>query len=208
VFSGLTVGFDVEHHGESLGQFEVRMPGIHNVLNALATIAVADELRVDHDQVRSALRGFEGVQRRFSIVGEERGVTIVDDYGHHPAEVEVTLEAARKAYRSRIVVAFQPHRYTRTRALFDELTRAFNQADVLFLTDVYAAGEKPIEGADAGRLAEAIRAHGHRDVTLVEDRKDLADAIGERVRSGDVVITLGAGDITRTGPELLEVLRR
>ncbi|MGB5413940.1 MAG: UDP-N-acetylmuramate--L-alanine ligase, partial [Polyangiales bacterium] len=208
VFSGLTVGFDVEHHGESLGQFEVRMPGIHNVLNALATIAVADELRVDHDQVRSSLRGFEGVQRRFSIVGEESGVTVVDDYGHHPAEVEVTLEAARKAYRSRIVVAFQPHRYTRTRDLFDELTRAFNQADVLFLTGVYAAGEKPIEGADAARLAEAIRAHGHRDVTLVEDRKDLADAIGERVRPGDVVITLGAGDITRTGLELLEVLRR
>jgi UDP-N-acetylmuramate--alanine ligase len=105
-------------------------------------------------------------------------------------------------------VAFQPHRYTRTRDLFDELTRAFNQADVLFLTGVYAAGEKPIEGADAARLAEAIRAHGHRDVTLVEDRKDLADAIGERVRPGDVVITLGAGDITRTGLELLEVLRR
>jgi UDP-N-acetylmuramate--alanine ligase len=148
------------------------------------------------------------VQRRFSIVGEEAGITVVDDYGHHPTEVEVTLEAAQKAYGSRIVVAFQPHRYTRTRDLFDELTRAFNRADVLFLTEVYAAGEKPIEGADARRLAEAIRAHGHRDVTLVEDRKKLAEAIGERVRSGDVVITLGAGDITRTGPELLEVLRR
>jgi UDP-N-acetylmuramate--alanine ligase len=208
VFSGLSVGFDVEHHGESLGRFEVRMPGIHNVLNALATIAVADELRVDHDQVRSALRSFEGVQRRFSVVGEEAGVTVVDDYGHHPAEVEVTLEAAQKAYGERIIVAFQPHRYTRTRDLFDELTRAFNRADVLFLTEVYAAGEKPIEGADARRLADAIRAHGHRDVTLVEDRKDLAEAIGARALPGDVVITLGAGDITRTGRELLEVLRR
>ena len=148
------------------------------------------------------------MQRRFSIVGEEAGVTVVDDYGHHPAEVEVTLEAAQKAYGERIVVAFQPHRYTRTRDLFDELTRAFNRADVLFLTEVYAAGEKPIEGADARRLAEAIRAHGHRDVTLVEDRKDLAEAIGARVRPGDVVITLGAGDITRTGEELIEVLRR
>ena len=102
----------------------------------------------------------------FSIVGEEAGVTVVDDYGHHPAEVEVTLEAAQKAYGGRIVVAFQPHRYTRTRDLFDELTRAFNRADVLFLTEVYAAGEKPIEGADARRLAEAIRAHGHRDVDV------------------------------------------
>jgi len=148
------------------------------------------------------------VQRRFSVVGEEAGVTVVDDYGHHPAEVEVTLEAAQRAYGGRIVVAFQPHRYTRTRDLFDELTRAFNKADVLFLTEVYAAGEKPIEGADARRLAEAIRAHGHRDVTLVEDRKSLAEAIGARARPGDVVITLGAGDITRTGEELLEVLRR
>jgi UDP-N-acetylmuramate--alanine ligase len=208
VLCGLSVGFHVEHHGKSLGQFEVRMPGLHNVLNALATIAVADELRVDHDQVRSALRSFEGVQRRFTIVGEEKGVTVIDDYGHHPAEVEVTLEAAQQAYGKRIVVAFQPHRYTRTRDLFDELTRAFNRADVLFLTEVYPAGEKPIEGADARRLADAIRAHGHRDVTFVEDRKDLAEAIAARIRSGDIVITLGAGDITRTGPELLEVLRR
>ncbi|MGD8316750.1 MAG: UDP-N-acetylmuramate--L-alanine ligase [Myxococcales bacterium] len=208
VFSGLCVGFDVEHGGRSLGQFEVRMPGAHNVLNALATIAVADELRVDHDQVRSALRSFEGVQRRFSVVGEEGGVTIIDDYGHHPAEVEVTMEAAQRAYGQRLVVAFQPHRYTRTRDLFDELTRAFNRADVLFLTDVYPAGEKPIEGADARRLAEAIRAHGHRDVTFVENREDLAEAIALRLRPADVVITLGAGDITKTGPELLEVLRR
>lgn len=206
VFSGLSVGFDVESRGQSLGKFEVRMPGAHNVLNALATIAVADELRVDHDQVRAALRTFEGVQRRFSVVGETSGVTIIDDYGHHPAEVEVTLDAAQRAYGQRLVVAFQPHRYTRTRDLFDELTRAFNRADVLFLTDVYAAGEKPIEGADARRLANAIRSHGHKDVTLVEDRKDLANAIKTRVRSGDVVITLGAGDITKTGPELLAVL--
>ncbi|MGB5809176.1 MAG: UDP-N-acetylmuramate--L-alanine ligase [Polyangiales bacterium] len=206
VFSGLSVGFDVEHRGQSLGQFEVRMPGTHNVLNALATIAVADELRVDRDQVRAALRTFEGVQRRFSIVGEVGGTTIIDDYGHHPAEVEVTLEAAQRAYGQRLVVAFQPHRYTRTRDLFDELTRAFNKADVLFLTDVYAAGETPIEGADAARLAEAIRAHGHRDVTLIEDRKELARAMASRIRPGDIVITLGAGDITKTGSELLEVL--
>ena len=206
VFSGLSVGFDVEYRGQSLGKFEVRMPGTHNVLNALATIAVADELRVDRDQVRAALRTFEGVQRRFSVVGEASGVTIIDDYGHHPAEVEVTLEAAQRAYGERLVVVFQPHRYTRTRDLFDELTRAFNRADVLFLTEVYAAGENPIEGADARRLADAIVAHGHKDVTLVEDRKDLADAIKARVRPGDVVITLGAGDITKTGPELLEVL--
>lgn len=205
--SGLSVGFEVDHRGQSLGYFEVRMPGMHNVLNALATIAVADELRVDRDQVRSALRTFEGVQRRFSVIGEVAGVTVVDDYGHHPAEVEATLDAAQHAFGRRMVVAFQPHRYTRTHDLFDELTRAFNKADVLILTEVYAAGERPIEGATGERLAESVRAHGHRDVTFIADRADLAAALAGRVQPGDVVLTLGAGDITRTGPELLEVLQ-
>ena len=206
-FQGLSVEFDVERRGESFGSFEVRMPGVHNVLNALATIAVADELQVPQDQLRDALRTFEGVQRRFTIVGEHEGITVVDDYGHHPAEVEVTLEAAQRAYGRRLVVAFQPHRYTRTHHLFEELTRAFNRADVVFLTDVYAAGENPIEGATSARLVDEIRAHGHRDVTHVPSRADLASALRERLQPGDVVITLGAGDITRTGPELLALLK-
>jgi UDP-N-acetylmuramate--alanine ligase len=205
-FTGLSARFDVVRRGEELGEFEVRMPGIHNVLNALATIAVADELRVPHEQVKSALAGFTGVQRRFTVRGEASGVTVVDDYGHHPAEVQATLEAAQRAYGRRIVVAFQPHRYSRTHHLFDDLTRAFNRADVLFLTDVYAAGEAPIEGADSKSLTEAIRAHGHRDVTCVPSREDLARALADRVTEGDVVITLGAGDITKTGPELLALL--
>jgi UDP-N-acetylmuramate--alanine ligase len=140
------------------------------------------------------------------VRGEASGVTVVDDYGHHPAEVQATLEAAQRAYGRRIVVAFQPHRYSRTHHLFDDLTRAFNRADVLFLTDVYAAGEAPIEGADSKSLTEAIRAHGHRDVTCVPSREDLARALADRVTEGDVVITLGAGDITKTGPELLALL--
>ena len=184
------------------------MPGMHNVLNALATIAVADELRVDHEQVRASLRTFEGIQRRFSVVGEAAGVTVVDDYGHHPAEVQATLEAAQQAFGRRLVVAFQPHRYTRTRDLFDELTRAFNRADVLFLTEVYPAGEKPIDGATGRRLADAIIAHGHRDVTYIEDRSALAEALASRARGGDVVLTLGAGNITGTAPELLRMLSR
>lgn len=208
---GLSVGFEVVRRGESLGRFEVRMPGVHNVMNALATIAVADELQVPHDDVREALRTFGGVQRRFTIVGETsvgegEPVTVVDDYGHHPAEVVATLEAAQRAYGRRIVVAFQPHRYSRTHHLFDELTRAFNRADVVFLTDVYAAGEKKIEGADSEHLTRAIRAHGHRDVTHVPNRTDLAEAIRARLEPGDVVITLGAGDITKTGRELLALL--
>lgn len=205
---GLVTSFEVVRRGEPLGQFEVRMPGIHNVLNALATIALADELSVDLEQVKRSLSGFTGVQRRFTIVGEHRDITIVDDYGHHPAEVQATLEAAQRAYGRRIVVAFQPHRYTRTRHCFDELTRAFNRADVLMLTEVYAAGEDPIEGADSAHLVDAIRAHGHRDVTLVPRVDDLVGALAQRVQPGDVVITLGAGNITRVGRELLTFLKQ
>ena len=205
--SGLVTRFEVLHRETPIGGFEVRMPGVHNVLNSLAVIAIADECGVPHETTREALRTFEGVQRRFTVLGEVAGVTVIDDYGHHPTEVAVVLETARQAYGRRIVVAFQPHRYSRTRDLFEELTRAFNAADVLFLTDVYPAGEDPIEGADSAALAAAIAAHGHRDVTLVPDRADLAAALQKRLTSGDVVITLGAGTITRTGPELLAALR-
>ncbi|MFT3921275.1 MAG: UDP-N-acetylmuramate--L-alanine ligase [Myxococcales bacterium] len=205
---GLTTSFEVIRRGDSLGQFEVRMPGIHNVLNSLATIAVADELSVDHAKIKSALASFTGVQRRFTIVGEHAGVTIVDDYGHHPAEVQATLEAAQRAYGRRLLVAFQPHRYSRTQHCFDELTRAFNRADVLFLTDVYAAGEEPIEGADSAHLTQAIRAHGHRDVTLVPQVSDLVQALADRVQPGDIVITMGAGNITRIGRDLLAHLNQ
>jgi len=203
---GLSTRFELVRRGESFGDFEVNMPGIHNVLNAVAVIAVADELGVAHDVVRTALSTFSGVQRRFTIVGQHADIVVVDDYGHHPAEIQATLEAAMRAYGRRLVVAFQPHRFTRTHLLFDDLTRAFNRADVLLVTDVYAAGERPIDGADSASLVRAIRAHGHRDVTHVSERRTLAAAIAKRLEPGDVVITLGAGDITRTGPELLEQL--
>lgn len=200
---GVTSRFELVRRGVSAGEFMVRMPGIHNVLNALCVIAIADELGVPDDVTRKALAGFGGVQRRFTVLGEERGVTVVDDYGHHPAEVQVTLEAAQRAYGRRLIVAFQPHRYSRTKHCFDELVRAFNRADVLLLADVYAAGEAPIEGASSEALAEAIRAHGHRDAHWVGPRSAVADAIMERVEEGDVVITLGAGDITRVAPEIM-----
>jgi UDP-N-acetylmuramate--alanine ligase len=200
---GLSMVFDLYRRRDKLGEVRVHMPGMHNVLNALATLAVADELGVDLMHAAQALSTFGGVQRRFTIVGEVDGVTVVDDYGHHPAEIEATLDAAQEAYGRRVVVAFQPHRYTRTRDCFEDLTRAFNRADVVFLTDVYPAGEKPIEGADSARLVDAIRAHGHRDVTHVPKRSDLVEALGARLQPGDVLITLGAGDITKTGRELL-----
>ncbi len=206
VVEGLATRFTLVRRGKPGGEFVVRMPGIHNVLNALAVIAVADELDVPEDVTRMALAGFTGVQRRFTIRGEAGGVTVVDDYGHHPAEVQATLEAAQRAYGRRIVVAFQPHRYSRTHHCFDELVRAFNRADVLLLADVYAAGEAPIAGATSDALAAAIRAHGHRDVTWAGPRTEIAAALRARVRPGDVVITLGAGDITRVGPDLLTML--
>ena len=205
---GLASRFELLQQGRAQGEFEVRMPGVHNVQNALAVIALADELGVKREVTRDALATFAGVQRRFTVRGEQNGITVVDDYGHHPAEVVATLEAAQRAYGRRLVVAFQPHRYTRTHHLFDELTRAFNLADVLFITDVYAAGEGPIAGADAASLVDAIRAHGHQDVTYVAERSQVAAALAARVAAGDVVLTLGAGNITQTGPELLALLER
>jgi UDP-N-acetylmuramate--alanine ligase len=199
-FRGLVTSFLALRRGESLGEFTVRMPGQHNVQNTLAAIAVADELELPLDVMKDALATFHGVARRFSIVAETEGVTLVDDYGHHPAEVEATLKAARNAYTGRIVVAFQPHRYTRTAHLFDEFTRAFNEADILFLTDVYAAGEAPIPGVTSERLAQGIAEHGHHAVRYVGDRTVLGSEIARCVRPGDVVIALGAGDINKILP--------
>jgi UDP-N-acetylmuramate--alanine ligase len=205
--SGHSVRFDAFRRGEPLGRFEVAMVGRHNALNALAVVALGDEMGIPPDVTRGALASFEGVQRRFTVRGEAAGVTVVDDYGHHPAEVKATLLGAREAFQRRVVCLFQPHRFSRTRDLMPEFATAFNDADVLLLTDIYAAGEEPIPGATADCLADAIRACGHRDVTLVP-RAELARTARERVRPGDIVLTLGAGDITAAGPELLGLLGR
>ncbi|OJH34212.1 UDP-N-acetylmuramate--L-alanine ligase [Cystobacter ferrugineus] len=205
---GFSTRFEAYRRDEPLGEFRVRMVGAHNALNALAVIAAAEEMDVPLDVVRGALAEFGGVQRRFTVRGEAGGVTIVDDYGHHPTEVQATLAGARRAFGRRLVVAFQPHRYTRTHDLFTEFATSFNDADVLFVSSVYAAGEEPIPGATADALVEAIQAHGHRDVTFVEKRTDLARALLPRLREGDLVVTLGAGDITQVGPELAELIRQ
>jgi UDP-N-acetylmuramate--alanine ligase len=213
-FAGLETHFEAYRRGESLGSFTVRMPGAHNVLNALAVIAVADELEVPLDVVREAIAGFHGVQRRFTIVGQpalvkdgKRGdVMIVDDYGHHPAEIEATLDAAQRGFDRRVVVAFQPHRYTRTRSLFDDFTRAFNKADLVIVTEVYPAGEKPIPGATGKALADAIRAHGHHAVHYVADKNRVADELYSVVQPGDLVIALGAGDINASARRLHAML--
>jgi UDP-N-acetylmuramate--alanine ligase len=213
-FEGLATHFDAFRRSEPLGPFVIHMPGAHNILNALAVIAVADELEVPLDVTREAIAGFHGVQRRFTVLGQPRfekngrqgDVLIVDDYGHHPAEIEATLDAAQRGFDRRVVVAFQPHRYTRTSLLFDDFTRAFNKADLLIVTDVYPAGEKPIEGASGEELAEAIRAHGHHAVSFVRDKKRVASALAEVIEPGDLVIALGAGDINASARELLSIL--
>jgi len=213
-FEGLSTHFDAFRRSEPLGRFVVRMPGAHNVLNALAAIAVADELEVPLDVTREAVAGFHGVQRRFTVLGQpsfEKGgkrgdVIIVDDYGHHPAEIEATLDAAQSGFDRRVVVAFQPHRYTRTKILFDEFTRAFNKADVLIVTDVYPGGEQPIAGATGEALAEAIRAHGHRGVSFVKSKGQVSGALLDVVEPGDIVIALGAGDINESARELLALI--
>ncbi|HET7538988.1 MAG TPA: UDP-N-acetylmuramate--L-alanine ligase [Polyangiaceae bacterium] len=196
-YRGLSTSFVAFNRDKSLGEFSVRMPGQHNVLNTLAVIAVADELEVPLDVVKDALSTFHGVARRFTVVDEVDGVALVDDYGHHPAEVEATLNAARRAYEGRILVAFQPHRYSRTQNLFDEFTRAFNNADLLFLTDIYAAGEKPIPGISSQHLADAIAQHGHHHVKYAPDRAAMSAELARAARPGDVVIALGAGDINK-----------
>jgi UDP-N-acetylmuramate--alanine ligase len=184
------------------------MVGRHNALNALATVALGDELGIPLETTREALAGFKGVQRRFTVRGEAGGITVVDDYGHHPAEVRATLRDARDAFGRRVVCLFQPHRYTRTRDLMGEFATAFDDADVLLLTEIYAASEDPIPGVSGEALAAAVRARGHRDVTFVAKRARLAEAARSRVRPGDLVLTLGAGDITGAGPELLALLER
>jgi UDP-N-acetylmuramate--alanine ligase len=193
---------------EPLGEFVVRMPGQHNVQNTLAAIAVADELEVPLDVMKDALATFTGVARRFTIVAQVGGVTLVDDYGHHPAEVLATLAAARRAFDGRVIVAFQPHRYSRTQHLWDDFTRAFNACDRLFVTDIYPAGEAPMVGVSGERLARAVAEHGHHSVSYAADRAELARALASEAKPGDAVIALGAGDINRVLGEVRAELER
>jgi UDP-N-acetylmuramate--alanine ligase len=199
---GLSTSFVAYRRSDPLGEFSVNMPGEHNVLNTLATIAVADELEVPLDVIKDALATFHGVARRFTVTHRVGGVTLVDDYGHHPAEIMATLDAARRVVEGRVLVAFQPHRYSRTAHLFDEFTRAFNVADEVLIADIYAAGEKPLPGVSAKSLADAISEHGHHSVRYVGDKAEIARILANSAQPGDVVIALGAGDINKILPDV------
>ena len=191
----------------NLGPFRLCVPGTHNVSNALAAIAIGVELDVPVDLIRKALAAFTGVERRFHLRGETNDIMIVDDYGHHPTEIKATLAAAKQGWPDRrLIVLFQPHRYTRTRDLLEEFSHAFRDADELVLTEIYAASEAPIAGVSGAKLAEAIRAAGHPSVTFVEQKDRLVETVFPRLKPGDLVLTLGAGDIWKTGPALLAKL--
>ncbi|HLE40214.1 MAG TPA: UDP-N-acetylmuramate--L-alanine ligase [Nitrospirota bacterium] len=199
--------FRVAHRGRDLGWFELSIPGVHNINNSLAAIAVARELDVDVEIIRTALRGFSGVQRRFQVKGEVNGITVVDDYGHHPTEIRATLAAAKAGSGRRVVAVFQPHRYTRTQHLLDEFFTSFNQADTVIIMDIYAAGEQPIPGVSGRAIYEGVKRHGHKDAAFFADRDAVADHLAGMLKKGDVLITLGAGDVWKVGETLLEKLK-
>jgi UDP-N-acetylmuramate--alanine ligase len=205
--TALETVFEAWRGEKHLGTVRLRMPGRHHALNALAALAVSEDLEIPFAVAVRALEEFGGIHRRFEVKGEEANVLVVDDYGHHPEEIRATLRAAREGFSRRIVVAFQPHRYTRTRDLWSEFLEAFDDADVLVLTDIYAAGEERIEGVSSEGLYQALKRRGHLDVHHVSARDRVADALLDIVQPGDLVITLGAGDIHKCADELLGMMR-
>ncbi|WP_321495525.1 UDP-N-acetylmuramate--L-alanine ligase [uncultured Desulfobacter sp.] len=199
--------FNVFKDEKDLGQILLNIGGQHNILNAMAGIATGLELNIPFETIKKALEEIKGVKRRLDIKGEARGITVMDDYGHHPTEIRATLTAVRESYPDkRLVVVFQPHRYTRTKALFQEFTRAFYQSDVLMVLPIYAASEKPIDGVDSEKLVEGIKAHGHKDACFAPDFTQALSIITHKAKPGDMVLTLGAGDVYTLGEKLVEIL--
>jgi len=208
VLIGPKARFAVVHRGEPLGEVTLNLPGLHNVTNALAAIAVGLELNIAFGTVREALETIEGVQRRLEVKGSAGGITVVDDYGHHPTEIKATLLAAKDYWpRQRKVVVFQPHRYSRTQALFDEFPRAFYQSDVLVVLPIYPASEKPIAGVTGAALHRGIVAHGHKEAHYAGDPDTAVNLLRRLLQPGDVLLTLGAGDVCQVGVRILNEIR-
>ena len=207
-FDGLNVSYRAFYRGQELGKVNLPIPGRHNALNSLAAVAVGHELEIPFSAICRGLQEMTGVQRRFQIKGEVNGVTVIDDYGHHPTEIKAVLKTMASSFPGRRrFVLFQPHRYTRTQALFEDFTTAFYQSDVLIVTEIYAASEPVIPGVHAEKLTTAIQKHGHGNVRYIPDHLALVPSLVEEVREGDVVLTLGAGNIWQTGEALLEKLK-
>lgn len=205
--SGLHSEFEVIRENNLLGRIRINVPGLHYINNALAAIAVGLELGIDFETIKEALLSFRNVERRFQILGEERNILFVDDYAHHPTEIEATLRTAKIGWANRrIITVFQPHRYTRTKFLWKEFARCFNQSDEVIITDIYPAGERPIEGIDAGLIVEALKEAGHPKVEYIPDLPKVVEYLSSTIRSGDLVMSLGAGDVYKIANELLKRL--
>ena len=198
--------FRVRSTSGELGEFLVNIPGDHNVLNATAAIAVALELHVEPDVIREGLKQFSGVARRFDIKGEVRGVTVVDDYGHHPTEIRATLAAARSCAKNNLTVLFQPHRYTRTQLLLDDFARAFHAAERVVVLDIYAASEQSIPGVSGAVLVDRMRQFGHRGAEYASSSEAGVEAVVHGAAAGDMIVTLGAGSVSGLAPLILEKL--
>ncbi|MEC4684655.1 MAG: UDP-N-acetylmuramate--L-alanine ligase [Nitrospirota bacterium] len=204
---GLGMSFRVVDGGVDLGEFRIPLVGVHNVLNALSAICVASELRIDVDIVRETLASFSGIQRRFEFKGEFSGAKVYDDYGHHPTEIRATLGSVSRAVNGRFVVVFQPHRYSRTKELMQEFVDSFEGVDVLYLMDIYPAGERPINGVSSELLYREMKGRV-KDVRYIKERNYMVADIGEELREGDLLLTLGAGDVWKVGEEILNSSRQ
>lgn len=205
--------FDVVYKSEDLGRFMIPLPGTHNVLNALACIGVSVELHIAVPKIKEALRTFGGIQRRFEFKGEVNGIKVYDDYGHHPAEIRATLKAAKENLKyigadSRLVVIFQPHRYTRTADLMDEFALSFSDADILYLMQIYPAGEKPMKEITSEVLCKHMTDQGYHNVSCCESSDGVVSPVLSNVKRGDLILTLGAGDVWKTGEQILERLKQ
>ncbi len=204
---GASSRYDIYYRGEKLGDIELNVPGLFNVYNSMAAFAVGRELDMDCLRIHEGLKAFTGVHRRLEVKGRVNDITVVDDYGHHPTEIVATLAAAKQVWRDRLIVVFQPHRYTRTRALFKEFLTAFYDADVLVIMDIYAASEAPIEGVNSRKLFEGIQNKGHKQVLYLGGPDRVVDYLLETAKPGDAIITQGAGNVWRVGEEFLKKAR-
>ena len=200
--------FDVVYQGETIGQGHLIIPGRHNVLNSLGAIAAARELGLELPDILTSLEKFSGAKRRFETKGKADGIWVVDDYAHHPTEIQATLKAARQTHPERLIVVFQPHRYTRTQLLLDEFAVAFKDADKLIVTDIYAASEDPIPGVSGEMLADKVRETTGQQVEYLPDQPTILDHLEHEAQSGDLIMTIGAGDIYKLGEHLVQALER
>jgi UDP-N-acetylmuramate--alanine ligase len=205
---GCVSHFEIRYREQNLGDFRLQVPGAHNVLNATAAIAVGIGLDINPEHIREALESFRGVDRRFQLRGRVSGISVIDDYGHHPTEIRATLAAAKQCGYSRVHVIFQPHRYTRTRDLMDDFATAFQDADTLSILDIYAASEAPIEGITAEMLVRHVQDMGEKDAQYVSSFAEAVERAASAATTGDMILTLGAGSVSQLGPMILEKLRQ